>query len=311
MKNFILLAFVFFSGFAQGGIDLEADTIRELLAPNIMTLDRDIKVYHYFSVSNPKREVDVNHPLFMNYFKRGIVKHWTEIITDEEIAAIVGAGIYAATDPIKSLSYGNTALEITIKKGTRILVGVDVRVPRAAAKVLDLERWMSSGQTELSTAFPLFATVHREAYVKVLTELKVAAVSYLWQSGAFKICKFIDDPDQKYEVEQFRDTPAFVVTGIPRSHEDALKGQNIDLSMFTIKGITNQPGALAGEKKEIYERVERVSRYLADGPTLNPKLKVGAPSAAEVASLKRQIFNCTAETLERPYFERAPKDAAQ
>jgi hypothetical protein len=311
MRNLILFAIVLFSAFARADINQEAAVIRQLLAPNVMTLDRDIKVYHYFSMSNPKREVDVNHPVFTNYFKRGIVKHWTEIITDEEVAAVVGAGIYAATDPIKSRNYGNTALEITIKKGTRILVGVDVRVPRASAKILDLERWMSKNQTELSTAFPLFATAYREPYLKVLAELKVAAVSYIWQSGAFKICKFADDPDARYEVEQFKDTPAFVVAGIPRSLGDALKGQNIDMSMFTVKGITNQPGKLAGEKKEIYERVERVSRYLNDGPTLNPSLKVGAPSAAEVASLKKQIFNCTAELQERPFFVRAPKDAAQ
>jgi hypothetical protein len=311
MKILILFALIVFSGFARAGTNQEAALIRQLLAPNVMTLDRDIKVYHYFNMSAPKREVDVNHPVFMNYFKRGIVKHWTEIITDEEVAAVVGAGIYAATDPIKSRSYGNTAIEITIKKGTRILVGVDVRVPRATAKVLDLERWMSPNQTELSTAFSLFATAYREPYLKVLADLKVAAVSYVWQSAAFKICKFVDDPDSRYDVEQFKDTPAFVVTGIPRSLEDALKGQNIDLSMFTVKGITNQPGKLAGEKKEIYERVERVSRFLGGSPTLNPSLKVGAPSAAEVASLKKQIFNCTADTLERPYFVRAPKDATQ
>ncbi len=87
--------------------------------PHVATLTRDVRVYHwtYIRGEDPEK-IPVRHPVFLRLMNVGMSGFWR---LPSNRGGALGAGVYAALDPNSSRHYGDSLMEITIKKGAKVL----------------------------------------------------------------------------------------------------------------------------------------------------------------------------------------------
>jgi hypothetical protein len=97
------------------------ETISTKLEPEVVALKHDVRLYHWFRVKSGTFEnVTVRNAFFQRYSKVGMSAFWRSK-DHQNPKYFYGIGLYAAIDPFSSQSWGNAVLEITVKKGSRIL----------------------------------------------------------------------------------------------------------------------------------------------------------------------------------------------
>ena len=205
MKQFIppILVAMIFICFSEGALAQNAKTreqkVAELaqgLLPAVRTLSRPITVYHYGSrgivfydngkcvldgcqeIIDLKRNgqydaaVELNPPEVKTYFKSLTAM----FAAHQEKNWNMGGGLYAAVDPIQSITYahGNWfLLEITLPIGTKYLDArkVSVRVPYSTSFDRKLEAFMNS-----------------DIAIDAIASLGVDAIAYGWNNYSQRIC---------------------------------------------------------------------------------------------------------------------------
>lgn len=180
-------------GFAQTQFTAEQnqamDQFREALADNTKVLDRDIVVFHYSSGQrSPKNGGDVEQMMLNNnsFFGPGV---------DQEDYA--GPGLYVATDPNNSRKYGRGDPQLfvmTLKRGGRVLDGpaYSDRLGPAADRLRQSFGCVEQSSDRVIAQVAALRSdpnpTCRRALLKVISDLKIQAISYGFGSSRISGC---------------------------------------------------------------------------------------------------------------------------
>lgn len=183
---------------AQTNVSTNAiDKMTEILAPFVKTLDRDAWTFRYEARDSfSPRDKDDLKPRIANWANR----FWN---VDIQSGADVGPGVYVATDPIATATWGRvnpSIFAIKIRQGTTILMGDQFETPPQslqAASVLSKE--LSCGRSSTSMEWSISSIVGffrmnekrecREVVVEAFRRLSLQALSYGFNSVALKGCR--------------------------------------------------------------------------------------------------------------------------
>lgn len=309
-------------------------------APQVIKLTRDVKVYHYFTWTRkpgPEREVPLKHPLFQNLFRSLLGDFWLEF-GEEYNTKAAGPGMYAAIDPIISESYGNTMLEVTLKKGSKIL-DLSSKINYSSIFTDKLNSFVQdkiNSKHILDGGFDTFALryfaisnrikndptvvqkyknqphyVLGQIFKQMIKEQKITAIAYSWGSAVnptlctrgsrqsrsiqykerklMNLQKRFQVPREKL-VTSYDSKIAFVLIGKASSIKEAKDGHVSIPSTMSAVAVTDTPGELRGEKKAVYERVQRMKKIIYEN---------GSPvSEADKKLFQDNIFGCDEKYLE-------------
>jgi hypothetical protein len=170
----------------QAQINQVVNEVSAKLADNVITLTHDIRVYHWFTLKSKGLEgVGVRHPMYARYAANGMKAFWR--VPRKATDSVAGVGLYVALDPYSTKSYGNTVLEITIKKGTRLLKGSFGGLSTKVDAVLKpwLFSFKGSNFSELAPDSPDTDTIAR----LVAKKLRVVGLSYHYDNDASLVCE--------------------------------------------------------------------------------------------------------------------------
>jgi hypothetical protein len=309
-------------------------------APHVITLTRDIKVYHYFEwtrKAGPGREVPLKYPLFQNLFRSLLGDFWLEF-REEYNGKAAGPGMYAAIDPIISESYGNTMLEVTLKKGSKIL-DLSSNISFSSTFTDKLNSFVqdkTNSKYRVDGGFSTFTLQHfaisnrikndpilvqkyknqpryvlGQIFKQMIKEQKITAIAYSWISRVRPtLCT--NDSRQSRSIhyrerklinlqKRFRVVPEKLVTsydskiaviliGQPSSVKEAKEGHVSIPSTMSAVAVTDTPGELRGEKRAVYERVQKMKKIISDN---------GSPvSEADKKLFQDNIFGCDERYIE-------------
>jgi hypothetical protein len=170
----------------QAQINQAVNEVSAKIAKDVITLTHDIRVYHWFNLKSKSLEgATVRHPMYTRYAFGGMKAFWR--LPRKSTDSVAGVGLYAALDPVSTKSYGNTVLEITIKKGARILKGTFGGLSTRVDGVI--KPWLFSFS---NSKFPLLApdspdtdTIAR----LVARKLRIVGLSYHYDNDASLVCE--------------------------------------------------------------------------------------------------------------------------
>lgn len=276
MKKMILLLGLC-GCFSSWGYNQETQTLADELwqdiRPHVYVLPEDIEVYHYFGWNTTKDEsrvVDLKDPRFQSHFLRTLGAFWSSTRYVDNL--IAGEGLYAATDPSISADgfFGRTLLKIKLKKGMQFIDLERAEVPSSLAKkifsrktnllgkkienksvtyILDMYRdYCFKNSCSIKSIMAIGGgtdNVLRELVKVVFQQKNIQAMAYSFGSRNSLIC-----PQELHK--------AFVLFGHPRTEVDAQNGVVEDPLLMEAQVLTTEPGTLTGEKKIVYEEVEKV-----------------------------------------------------
>jgi hypothetical protein len=123
-RNFLslFLSIVCLVGVSKASAADNLDELSTLLARDlaiyVRVLTRDVNVYHYYKRASNPQYLSTTAIEFSDHYDRAIQNYYSD---SKRQLAVAGPGLYAAIDPVASIGYGNFMLEITLKKGAKIL----------------------------------------------------------------------------------------------------------------------------------------------------------------------------------------------
>jgi hypothetical protein len=316
----------------------------------VITLTRDVRVYHYFqwkAPAGPRREVDLKAKLFQTYFRGELGQFWKE---SPQSSGVAGPGLYSAIDPAVSSGYGETMLEITLKKGTRIIdlgdsLGLSSELSQKIATLSSDGSTSYGGQTSLSAGTLSYGAINssnvvsaedrkkfkksqmyiiNEALKQIVLEQKITAIGYSWStyigtqlcsansrlgtsnsnsyysSGSYGyvngVYTYIPNTattaSGKPQYRKARDL-AFILIGKASSVKGARSGRVEIPSTMDVNVVTDTPGTLTGQKKIVYERVQKTKQIaMNSGSYYYSTNDASQVSDSEKTELKKAIFGC-------------------
>jgi hypothetical protein len=262
----------------------EIATAGKLLAddfrPFVITLDRDIKVYHYYKDSSFTHDLPLESAEFDHHLIRGLNYFWIE--TGQMFS---NEALYAANDPAISRSYGDVLLEITIQKGSHILIGHQGVFNFSPETVSALTAVAGHAPPGVDRFDSILLTIPRAVLARALTSLDVEVATYNWTG---------DVPDAACTSTG---GATFVILGTPVNLALADEGNGVAAKHMTVRGFT--PNAVDFRdpiKHDAYDRIERFLHASAR-PALDSNINtsyLGPISDAEKDAWRNQIFSCDA-----------------
>lgn len=275
---------VFAAAVPDGGqIALAAKRLANDFRPFVISLDRDVKVYHYFKSDRFNQDLPLQSGLFDHQLLRSLNWYWIE--TGELYSH---DGLYAAHDPTDSRDFGNNLLEITIKKGSHVLLGHrgDVRISTETIAAIKAVRNSNYYPGAVGRFDSVLESIPRAVLALALASLDVEAATYEWAGGSSDaVCSYVTGA-------------TFVILGTPVNLDLAAKGTGVIVRNISVIGLTsNAVNFDDPSKREAYSRIERFLQ-LGHGQPLNTAVRslgIGTMSESERATWRDQIFTC--ETL--------------
>lgn len=226
---------------------------------NIRVLEKDITVYHYYKTTGYPDDADwsMGSKNYRNYFVRslGIFFRSEGTSTSEGVA---GDGIYAAADPEATSIYGTRLLEITIKKGAKIipanftknLAESDAQVvvefqqmktallqagyPGASQMTYKKNTQYNDGESASPTFYHASPSLRRE-----IMKLGIVAYSYRFNSN----CQGTQN--------------AYVLMGRSNDFDGVSKGKNVSLQDFSVVGYSKDYKKMTVRERPNYLRLSK------------------------------------------------------
>ncbi len=183
---------------AQSSVNLRAvDRMAEILTPYVKNLDRDVWTFRYEAQDDfsPKTPGDLK-PRLANWANR----FWS---VDIQLGADVGPGVYVATDPVATATWGRIhprMFAIKIVQGAKILVGDQYAAPPESLKAAqDLAQELLCGWASTSMEWSLSSIVGfyrmnekkecRQVIIEAFRRLSIQALTYRFNSAALEGCR--------------------------------------------------------------------------------------------------------------------------
>ncbi len=276
---------VLYASQAMAATDAEFEKVASELAleleSSVITLDRDVIVYHYTNMNAPNLErVPVRHPFFREYLLKVMSQHWMVPQPSGGRMQQEGPGIYAAIDPIVSSRYGTTLLQITLKKGSRILktYGMSSLWLQIRQKFVDLKIQFE------------WAKAMGPVKQRILKKLNVVGNSYEWNTSVNGFCK----TSQRV---------AFLLVGALDPVSGKMVAPTID-----VVGLVKRKSRESDEAIKAYERIYELAHiilkkqlpsepgletdrenFLTDG---SAQVKESPSTEAEQLQFRNETFTC-------------------
>jgi len=216
--------------------DKQATAAAKLLAddfrPFVITLDRDIQVYHYFQNEKVSGDLPLHSWEWDHQLMRGLNYFW---------AADRNDAVYAAIDPAISKGHGNLMLEVTLKKGSRILIGHhNIHISSETRAALD-----NFGYYDDFRFDGAIESINRAILAKALISLNVEAATYNWGGPAPNIaCN--------------TSLATFILFGTPNDLDAAKYGMGVIAKTMSVAGYTSDAADFSDtEKRDAYTRINR------------------------------------------------------
>jgi len=280
MKNLIqilLLTLSVFLGISAAALSAEdqitaaAKLLADDFKPNVVAIDRDVKVFHY--AKNPTLDQDL--PLSSEKFDHELLSNLNYFWQDEGRYPF-----YAAADPLISRDYGTVLIEITIKKGSHILNGYARPLlisskTIAAIRVIEPSFTPGTFRTDSVLYF-----IPRKILAQAFKALDVEVVTYSWAAST-AICSNVD--------------ATFLILGTPTDLAQTANGNGVIEKNLSVVGYTPSATDFSDPtKREAYARIERIL-YLGNRPPINHMISdsdIGTLSDAEKTAWRDQTFTC-------------------
>jgi hypothetical protein len=253
----------------ENAAKLLADDFR----PYVVTLERDIKVYHYLKNTSLDQDLPLESGVFDHQLLRGLNYFW---------ASTSNEAVYAAHDPASSRSYGNILLEITIKMGSHVLAGHSNNVRLSGATVDAIREVDSYYNPDYFRFDSVMEHIPKPVLASALRSLDVEAATYLWGAAEMDaVCSNVSS--------------TFLLLGTPTNLDLAASGDGVIAKNMTVEGFTPSASDFADPaKRGAYARIERFLKLSSTQP-LNLAISssnIGTMSDSEKNTWRDQIFTC-------------------
>lgn len=263
----------------QDQIDLAARSLADDYRPFVITLDRDIKVYHYFNDKSFNADWPLNSWMFEHRLNRAINYFWVDtgdLFSNE--------ALYAAHDPVSSRWKGDTLLEITIRKGSRILLG-HLKTINLSDKTINAIKVVMG-----STFFPPHNRMDSDLQV-IPRPVLASALKLL---GGVEVATYDWGGAEKNAVCSTVSGAAFIIMGTPVDLSLARQGFGVIARNMSVVGYTPLATDFSDPvKRAAYERIERFLHVSSQVLNVNiASANVGPIPAEERSAWREQIFSC-------------------
>jgi hypothetical protein len=166
---FLSLAFCS-SAFCETEVDRYTNEIVKMLEPHVITLSRDINVFHWTeSIPYNLKDLRTHDPIFAKVALANMNRFWFNVQKEEPER---GLGLYSAIDPASTNYYGQSVLQITLKKGTRIL-----------STASGLAKFIAGYFTDIRNSYFDTASVKEIAFLKKQIARELGIVGWTYDFG--------------------------------------------------------------------------------------------------------------------------------
>jgi hypothetical protein len=272
-----------FSAFAQNvneqNLENAATLLAQELQPFVVTLTHDVQLYHYYKSDLDRADFSPDDPRIQDKFNRTINGQWRQSGGSND-TVYFNPHIYAAIDPAQTRGYGDTAWEIKLSAGLKILAGhlwTSKTLAPATVEALSSLGYASSFGSRFDT---FFLSWPKSLTLRVLQKLDVVAGSYNFIESN-RLC-------------QMSAGVAFTIYGEVKDPSLALSGQGwgISTSGITVKGFSAGANDFSDPKKLAdYSRIEKYLEKV-NSLTLVSMTGLQPMSEGETSEWKKNIYSC-------------------
>ena len=216
MRTKRLLIFVFTLVWSTWCLAQSArDLVLRDLSSQVKTFDREIRLFHYFNAPSDSQNAKSIHPGLSTRDERDtwlntLVQLRAGVFWDfnNHSTALInaGPGMYFAIDPNSSRDFGNSAVILNVKAGTRFIsvlkpikLGADTLAALVKEKVINKSQ-LAAGEKTMGLGSGLYGaglknmvrsenSDFRKLLSDVFAELNIQFIEYLYQSHLAGFCK--------------------------------------------------------------------------------------------------------------------------
>jgi len=200
-------------------IDAGAKLLAEDFRPYVIELDRDVTVYHYFKNPRITEDLPLHDPRWEHELISTLNYYWVE----DQYSLYGHDPVYAAADPYVSNHYGDHLLEVTLPKGTHVLVGH--RGIKLSANTIAA---IKDGGLYPDIRFDSeLDSIPRSVLAQALALLDVEVATYSWSNG---------DPFANTVCAQIWGT--FLLLGTPTDMSKVAQGKGAIAKHMTVRGYS-------------------------------------------------------------------------